>query len=299
MMRVNVLLAVLVCACATTSSGGGGATDGGIGVALRRIDVHAAGYDQMELDVVFAVENGSANDLDIDGAINIGIAGRGDEEDAVERKDNTDAGSALDDAGGGDGVDGTRYTGKANGRASAGTTSELPVRITVPLPTDIGVLERMLSWPKMKIDVKGVVNAAGKAFPFDGVRDIAPPRLPQVTLKTAQIAKVGGDEAGEAFFTLLVENRNAFGVKIDKLQWKVTIKDKVVKESDTIVGGELPANSVEEYNESIELNQKMFPQKELKALLKQPSVGYVLEGSCEVRGIVQEFRFTGDMNFPR
>ena len=117
-------------------------------------------------------------------------------------------------------------------------------------------------------------------------------------LKGAQIAKVDDAAAGEAFFTLLLENTNTFEVVVDKVSWKISIKDKElrIKEDGST---SVPGSAVEEYNESIELNDRSFTAKELKTLLNQPSVPYLIDASIEVRGIKKDFTFTGDMQFPR
>jgi hypothetical protein len=117
-------------------------------------------------------------------------------------------------------------------------------------------------------------------------------------LKNPQIARADEGAAGEAFITLLVENKNPFAVDIEKLNWDIAIAGKTLRTKED-GNAQLQASSIDEYNESIVIDANAFPPKELKALLKKPAVPYVVRGSLEVRGIRRDFHFDGEMQFPR
>jgi hypothetical protein len=85
------------------------------------------------------------------------------------------------------------------------------------------------------------------------------------------------------------------------MSWTVAIKDKVLTPSSGVLQVEkdpVPASAVSEYQTEVQINEAAFG-KDLKALLRNPTVPYVIEGSVEVRGIQRTFRFAGDMKFAR
>jgi LEA14-like dessication related protein len=295
-VRIPIFLALsMLASCSGAQTRDGGSTSGRVDAVLRRIDVVEAGYSEMKLAVVVAIDNGTDGDVPVAADIELSILGPGAADEAIERKDGAEPDAALDT----DGVEVVVYKGSAKGTAPAANGSELSIPITLPLPSDPGVLERFLAWPKVRILVKGNGSAGMTQFPIGGEREIVPPRIPAITLKGAQVAKLDGGTGGEAFFVLLLTNPNPFGVSVDKINWKIIINDKEVKKSDDIVGGQLPPNSVEEYNETVELNERLFDKAALRTMLKAPSVPYTIEGSMQIRGIFEEFRFTGEMKFSR
>lgn len=291
-------------ACAGAQLKGTAADD--IDVVLRRIDVVKAGYDQMELRIIVAINNGTDANVDVEAFADLALVGpstgEGDgsgggaeasAEEGTEEDEKPDAETPT-----ASGLDGVRHKGSGRGTAVANNTSELPITILLPLPADPDVLGQVLSWKKARVHIAGKVKIGFLERTIAGERDLATPQLPEMKLKGAQIAKVDDAAAGEAFFTLLLENTNTFEVVVDKVSWKISIKDKElrIKEDGST---SVPGSAVEEYNESIELNDRSFTAKELKTLLNQPSVPYLIDASIEVRGIKKDFTFTGDMQFPR
>jgi hypothetical protein len=286
---------------------------GDVHVVLRRIDVVHGGYDKVDVNVVLAVENGTQNALDVSGDVDIALVGEGSadgdgsgggaegggdeaETDGAEGggDENIEQALATPDSG----LDGSRHVGHASGTAPPQTTSELLVPVTLPMPTDAAVLERVLGWPRARVNVAGKVHVGMLELPVSGERDLAPPRLPELRLKNPQIARADEGAAGEAFITLLLDNKNTFAVTVDKLAWDIAIAGKTLRTKED-GSTQLDASAVEEFSESIVIDENAFPQKELKALLKKPSVPYLITGSVEVRGIRRDFHFNGEMQFPR
>ena len=52
------------------------------------------------------------------------------------------------------------------------------------------------------------------------------------------------------------------------------------------------------FEDSVNLNEETYGP-EVRKLLQQPTVPYVVEGRMVVKGIEREFRFEGDMEFAR
>jgi len=282
---------------------------GDVQVVVRRIDVVKGGYDKLDVAVVLAVTNGTGNDLDVGADLDVALLG-----EARSSDDGSDDGSGDEGAGddGGDeggaaeasaasapaeAVGGSRASGQAGGVARAQNTSELLVPISLPLPADAQVLERVLGWSRSRVGVQGKVRIGLVERAIAGERDLATPRLPELRLKNPQIARADEGAGGEAFITLLVDNKNTFAVTIDKLSWDIAIAGKSLRTKED-GATHLQPSSVEEY-ESIVIDESAFPAKVLKALLKKPSVPYVITGSLEVRGIRRDFHFNGEMQFPR
>jgi hypothetical protein len=285
-------------------------------VVLRRIDVVDGGFDQLKVNVVLAVTNPSSSDVDVAADIDIALVGEGSAEgdgtgggaDAADgaaddegAAGGDDSGDTADGADGGSpaaGLDGSRHAGAASGVARAENTSELLVPVTLPLPADPAVLEQVLGWKRGRVHVKGKVRVGLSERTVAGERDVATPSMPTLKVKNAQVAKVDGGATGEAFFVLLVDNKNTFPVNVDKVAWDIAIAGKSLRARDD-GSTSLPPSAVEEFNESIELDEKSFPAKELRALLKQPAIPYVVRASLEVRGVRRDFHFNGEMQFPR
>lgn len=315
-------------ACPGAQVKGGGSGD--VNVVLRRVDVIEADFDKLKLHVVVAIENPTSSDVSASAEAALAIVGEGtgtaDGDAGLEQKDEGEADAAensagdedktaMDEAveeseraeaeatsGGGTApVDGKQHSGTGAGSAAAQNTSELPIVIDVPLPSDPQLLEAMLGWKKMLVHVDGKVRIGLATYPIVGHREIAPPHLPEVKLKEAQVASVDDGRAGTGFFTLVLDNKNPFSVTIDKMSWSVRIKDKELQPSSgtlEMTGDSVPASSLGEYQTEVQINEAAFG-KELKALLKNPTVPYVIEGTVEVRGIQKQFRFAGDMKFAR
>jgi LEA14-like dessication related protein len=149
--------------------------------------------------------------------------------------------------------------------------------------------------------IEGHVRVGMKDVRIGGHREVAPPHLPDVLLKEAQIASQDGGVSGAGFFKVLLDNKNPFPVTIDRFQYTVSIKGKQLEASSgttSSTNDEVPASAVAEYEATVDVNEKAFG-KELKALLKSPTVPYVIEGELEVRGIKKPFRFAGEMKFAR
>jgi LEA14-like dessication related protein len=302
LLRASLVALVAFAGCpgAQVKDGGGGG--GSVEVVLRRVDVVKAGYDQMIVNVIVAVENGTADDVDVSADVDLALVGPAVVEDAEAEDDaEEEEGKVPDEDDAADvasGLDGARHKGSGGGRAVAYNTSELPIQVTLPLPSDPAVLEQVLSWKKAKVHIKGKVKVGFTEQTIAGERDMATPQLPELRLESAQIAKVDGGTAGEAFFKLLLDNKNPFEVNVDRVTWKISITDKELRSKD---GGStsVPPSAVEEYNETVPLTEKDFPAKELKAMLTAPSVPYSITGQVEVRGIVKDVEFKGEMQFPR
>lgn len=308
----SLVVAPIACAGGQVRS-----SSGEVSAVLRRIDVLEADYDRMKLAVVVAVENGTGSDVSASADATIAIVGEAadapeDEQSggggAKAEGEGEEAGSAsaLDEepaapSGGDVPVDGKRHAGKGAGKAPAYNTSELPILIELPLPSDPALLEKMLDWNKMLIHVAGNVQIGLKSIPLGGHREVAPPHLPQVKLKDAQVASVDGGTAGTGFFTLILDNKNPFAVTVDRMKWTIRIKDKELQPSTGSTEAEndsIPPSAVGEYSAEVQIDTEAFG-KELKAILKNPTVPYVIDGVMEVRGIQRSFRFSGEMKFAR
>lgn len=280
----------------------------GVQVSLRRIDVVDADFERMKLEVILAVENSTSSNVAV--AADAAIILLGEAVEASASADVTDA-DGVD----GDGepgapagatqtpFDGTRHVGRGSGTASAQNTSELPVVIDLPLPADPALLEQLLDWRKVRVQVTGTVRLGFEARAIDGQLEVAPPRLPEVRLKEAQVASADGGAAGTGFFTLLVQNKNSFPVTLSRMAWTVTIKDKELQPSagsgpTEVVNDAIEGNQVGEYGAEVQIDQEAFG-KDLKTILKSRSVPYVVQGTLDVRGIQRSFRFAGEMKFPR
>lgn len=302
-MRITAALAAVIVALLPACPGAqvkpAGNAPSGVDVVLRRIDVARAGFDKMDLKIIVAVENGTGSDLDVSADASIALVGEAKESETGEQTDEVQAGddSAADEPAAANGLDGKRHTGSGSGKAVANAVTEVPIFVTLPLPEDLETLEQVLSWAKANVHVAGKVKAGFTERTIGGEREITTPKLPKFKLKSAQVAKVDGGEAGEAFITLLLENTNTFEINVDSVTWRILIADKELRTKDD-GGTTIPASSVEEYNVSVPLDETAFPIKELRTLLKKPSVPYRIDAAFEVRGLKGSEIFSGDAQFP-
>ncbi len=292
-MRTSALLVAFVgllaaCPAAQVKNSG---PPSGVEVVLRRIDVVKAAFDKMELKVIVAVENGTGADIDVSAEANIALVG-----EVLATADGEEP--ATDDAADNAvGLDGKRHSGTGTGKAIANAVTEVPIFVTLPLPDDLETLEKVLSWAKARVHVAGKVKAGFTERTIGGEREITTPKLPKFKVKSAQVAKVDGGEAGEAFITLLLENTNSFEIVVDSVTWRILIADKELRTKED-GGTSIPPSSVEEYNVSVPLDETAFPIKELRVLLKKPSIPYRIDAAFEARGIKGGEIFSGDANFP-
>jgi LEA14-like dessication related protein len=283
-------------------------SSGEVNVTLRRIDVVSADYDKMKLNIIVAIQNDTSSDVEANAEVAIALAGQatGDADEAADDKKPADDPKAVPEdeapkAGSSDVVDTTKHTGSGGGKAAAFNTSELPITIELPLPSDPAKLETVLGWQKMLVSVDGTVHVGFATKKLSGTREVAPPHLPEVRLKEAQVASVDNGTAGTGFFTVLLDNKNPFPVTIDKMTWTITIKDKQIMPSTgqtSVDHDSVPASAVSEYSDEVLINEAAFG-KELAKILKSPTVPYVIDGTVEVRGIEKKFHFNGDMKFAR
>lgn len=311
-------LALLALPCLFACPGAQLKDSGEVSAVIRRIDVVEADFDRMKVEIIVAVENGTGSDVEVSADASVAIVGEGKEgdvEDApsdaaekpAEGEDKAEGGEEatdkLDEApaaegGGSTPIDGLRHSGTGSGKAPANNTSELPIVIDLPLPSDPALLEQVVEWKKMLLHIEGNAKVGLKTIRLGGHRDVAPPHLPAVVLKEAQVASENEGQSGAGFFKVLLDNKNPFDVSIDKFAWSITIKDKQLKEAGEGEADKVPGSSVAEYEATVDINEKAFG-KELKAILRSPTVPYVVEGYYEVRSIKKSFRFAGDMKFAR
>ena len=289
------VLSFLSFACATSAPVPN--QDGDAQVVLRRIEVVSADYMKMDLWVVFSIDNADSVDIEVDASVDAAIAGEAkgdggegsDEQAATQSGAQPTSGILL----------GERVHGSARGKAAAFNRSELRVPVTLPLPSDVQVLQQVVGWKKMWIDVQGELRVGNKTIPVKGAREVAPPQLPIPVLKEAQVASGDKGVDGAGFFKVLLDNRNPFPVQVDQFYWSIRIEGKELRAAGSGEGADtIPASAAIEYESTVEMNSTAFG-KELKAILTKPAVAYVVEGVYEVSGIRKEFRFAGDMKLPR
>lgn len=310
--------ALFALSCLAACPGSQVRESGEITAVIRRIEVVEADYDRMKLEVVVAVENGTGADVDVSADASVAIVGEakdGDADDAPAAPAEGEGGGAAaeggegadkladepadsGEGGGSTPIDGQRHAGSGRGRAAAFNTSELPVIIDLPLPSDPALLEQLVEWPKMLLHIEGTARVGLKTIRLGGHRDVAPPHLPAVLLKESQVASENEGQAGAGFFKVALDNKNPFDVSIDRFAWSITIKDKELKAAGDGESDKVPGSSVAEYEATVDINEKAFG-KELKGILRSPTVPYIVEGYYEVRGIKKTFRFAGDMKFAR
>lgn len=335
-LTIALALSLVLAACSGTQEK---ASSGDVEVKLRRVDLdlEKASFDTVDLLIVAIVENGTSSDVQVAGGEGqLMLAGRAkvlddgqaasaseddaaddesapeedeaaeeeEEEEEAEDEESEDAERAVDsemddevDTSGivtGDWVNGTAPSGKA----VAFQTTEVPIRVTLKLPDDSDALERLTSWGRMAVEVKGTLQVNGKTHTFGGVREVATPVLPKPVLEEAQVASVDEGEKGVAFFRVGIDNPNVFDIKVDSFAWGVTVGGKELRPVPEGSWENVPASSVASFEDSINLDTETYGP-EVKKLLRQPTVPYVIEGRMVVKGIEKEFRFEGDMEFAR
>jgi LEA14-like dessication related protein len=318
-----LLSSLLLAACASTQDKD---ASGEVGVKLRRVDITTATFDAMELSIVVLVQNGTNADVGVGGGEgSLKIVGPAEDEEGDEGDVDAEAegGEAADDEDGEDedeeegddddededdadeGADTSGivtdewFSGKAaGGSCAAFSECEITIPVTLPLPKDSEALERLLEWQRMTVETKGTLKIGQSSETWGGPREIATPLLPKPILEEAQIASVDEGVKGTAFFKLGIDNPNVFQVKVDGFTWGVTVGGKVMREPGEASWENVPASSVASFEDSVQLDEETFG-KEVRKLLSEPSVSYVIEGRMEVRGIAREFRFEGEMEFAR
>ena len=316
MKTLHSRLAVLALPCLFACPGAQLKDSGEVTAVIRRIDVVEADYDRMKLEIIVAVENGTGADVEVSADASVAIVGEGKEGDAEdaadkpaegeEKAEGEGAAESTDkleeepaaEGAGSTPIDGQRHSGRGSGKAPANNTSELPIVVELPLPSDAALLEQVVEWKKMLLHIEGNAKVGLKTLRLGGHRDVAPPHLPAVVLKEAQVASENEGQSGAGFFKVLLDNKNPFDVSIDKFAWSITIKDKELRAAGEGEADKIPGSSVAEYEATVDINEKAFG-KELKTILRSPTVPYVVEGYYEVRGIKKSFRFAGDMKFAR
>lgn len=277
-------------------------------VKLRRIDVETASFDTMDLLVIAVVENAGSSDVKVDGGeAQLMLAGRArDLDDDDERADDDDD-EGYDDEEGYE-EDDDDVSGIVTDEWVKGTTSgasapafrqtEVPIRMTLPLPSDGDAFERLTSWERMALEVKGSLEVNGARHTFGGSREVATPSLPTAVLEEAQVASLDEGEKGVAFFRVGIDNPNVFDIKVDRFTWGARVGEKQLREMPEGSWEEVPPSSVASFEDSVQLNEETYGP-EVKKLLKHNSVPYVVEGVLEVKGIERPFRFEGEMEFAR
>ena len=301
MRHVVVASLVLAAACA----GGQKTETGEVNVKLRRVVVGEANYDKMTVKVVAVVENGTSNDVKVsNGTATVTVEGQGTSGSAAaaDAEDRGEEEAAADDApaeGGASDVFPGSFTGKGGGgTAIAFKDSEVVVPVTLDLPDDPDALGQVIDWKSAKLRVSGTLDVNGSTKTFGGAREVPPPRLPAVILKEAQVASQDQGRNGAAFFKVGLDNKNTFDVAIDRVAWSISVGGKELRPAGEGERESVPASSVVELEDQVELDEKAFG-KDLKALLSQPTVPYVIDGFLEVKGMKRPFHFEGEMQFAR
>ena len=271
----------------------------GLEVKLRRVEVESASFEEMKLKVILLASNPGLAPLALEGGeISLQIAGPG----APENQEDEDEAPASDEASEPD-VSGIVTGELATGMAPTGTLeaqqrTEIPVQVSLPLPTDAEALARLLAWLRMTVKVDGALVAEGTSIPVSGTREVATPRLPRVVVQEAQVASVDRGAKGVAFFSLGLDNPNSFDIVVDKFAWGASVGDKELLQAGEGSLERVPPSSVATFEDTLQLNQETYG-KGVRRLLRQARVPYRLEGFMEIRGIRQPFVFEGEMEFAR
>jgi hypothetical protein len=301
MRIVVVALFVLAASCA----GGQKAESGEVNVKLRRVVVGEADYERMVVNVVAVVENGTSGDVKVsNGTATVTVEGQGTvgsaaAADAEERGDEAAEEAEAPAEGGSSDVFPGTFTGKGGGgSAVAYKDSEVVIPVTLDPPDDPEALGQVIDWKSAKLRVSGSLDVNGATKTFGGAREVPPPRLPAVVLKEAQVASQDQGRNGAAFFKVGLDNKNTFDVEIDRVAWSISVGGKELRPAGEGEREKVPASSVVELEDQVELDEKAFG-KELKTLLKQPTVPYTIDGFLEVKGMKRPFHFEGEMQFAR
>ena len=309
-----------------------------LGVKLRRVEVADASFEKLGLLVIVAVQNPTSSSLSlVGGDASLAIDGRAslvdaadeasDEEEASEEEGETadeddaseddasevassddaeeDEEEDADDDAAADDVDttgivtGERYSGDApGGSLEAFKETEVPIRVEVALPKDASVLERLLSWSRMSVDVKGTLRIGGRTETFAGKREVATPILPKVVLQEAQVASVDGGLKGAVFFSVGIDNPNTFPIEVDRFGWSATVGGKELRKAGDASRERVPPSSVAAFEDTLQLDEETYGP-DVRKLLSQQRVPYRIEGFFEIRGIRRAFAFEGEMEFAR
>lgn len=300
---------------------------GEVGVKLRRVDVTTASFEEMQLTIVVLVENQTSSSVSITGgegklmlagpAQSVDDDGDAEEEasdDGEDVEDDEDDEETMDDVDGDDDMDddmddgadasgvasGEWVTGKAaGGSCEAFSECEVTIPVTLPLPDDAAALEELLGWGRMTVQTEGTLKLGPTSETWGGPREIAAPELPKPVLEEAQLASLDEGEKGSAYFVLGIDNPNVFPIKVDKFDYSITVGTTELKEMGAGDVENVPPSSVSSFEDSLELNEETLGKKEVKELLSQQAVPYVVVGVMVIRGIEREFRFEGEMEFAR
>lgn len=297
--RVALVLAVagVLGGCASTPEAR--VNTEGVEVKLRRIEVENASFEQMDLKVILLASNPTDVPLGLNGGeVSVRIAGPGapQPEEGATPVEGADEGGDLSVEGI---VTGDKITGVApTGTLEALQSTEIPVRLSLPLPADAEALGRLLAWLRMTLEVNGVVRVEGNPVPFAGTREVATPRLPRVVVKEAQVASVDRGQKGVVFFALGLDNPNPFAITVDQFAWGATVGGKTLLPVGEGSVERVPPSSVATFEDTLQLNPETYG-KDVRKLLQQPRVPYRLDGYFEFRGIKRNFEFDGEMEFAR
>lgn len=254
--------------CGTTSNGAS-SSGGDAAAKLLRVEFLEGSFEELEVRVVVGVENPTDGNMKIDGAqIKLDVAGQSLSGD----------GRTAD--------------------VEPGTRAEYPIRVAWPLPTDPEALDALLETKSVTFKVSGNVTVTGKSYAISGDREMALPEYPTVSVARAQVASQDAGKSGAAFIALGVENPNSFDARLDDFAWGISIAGKVLEPVGTGSTETVPPASTAEFEDTIELNEETFGP-EVKALLQQDVVPYVVDGHIVVGGIKRVFQFEGEMAFSR
>ena len=285
---------------------------GEVSVKLRRVEVINATFESMELRVVSVVANASSTDIALDGgSVAVTLLGKGDiippdESDAEVKENNSRMPTneaepvELDTVSDGDIVNGQWHEGATPaGVLPAMSETEVPAMVTIPLPGGSpATLKTLIDWQMLKLGVKGTLEFGGQLETFEGERQVGLPVLPTVKLEEAQVANEDAGKRGAAFFTIGIDNPNAFEITVDEFAWGVQIGDVQMTDPNKAVTEIVPPASVASFEDTIQVSQDSYGPN-VKALLSQPRVPYIVTGYMQIRGIQIPFRFVGEMEFAR
>lgn len=276
---------------------------------LRRVDTDfaRASFESIDLVVMVAVENPSRSTFMVEGGqARLTLLGPAETENTLgdenEEGDDEETASIDDDE------EEEAYPGIVTGVALVGRapraellpgeTVEVPIRVTLALPSEPSDLETFLSWQRAEVELEGELQSGDVRLPFGGTREIATPVLPRPVLQEAQVASIDAGDKGAVFFRVGIDNPNVFDVKVDAFTWGVTVGGKQLRDLEEGEWEQVPASSVASFEDTVNLNVESYGP-EVKALLRQARVPYVVEGKMVVRGVERDFRFEGEMAFAR
>lgn len=273
---------------------------------MRRVDTDfaRASFESIDLIVVVAVENRTRSALTIDGGqARLTLLGPAESETGLDGNDDEENENENDEEEEEDAYPGI-VTGEAlvgrvpRAEIPPGTTVEVPIRVTMSLPGDPLALETFLSWQRAEVEIDGELQYRDARLSFGGTREVATPVLPRPVLQEAQVASIDAGDKGAVFFRVGIDNPNVFDVKVDTFTWGVTVGGKQLRDLEEGEWEQVPASSVASFEDTVNLTVESYGP-ELRALLRQARVPYVVEGTMVVRGVERDFRFEGEMAFAR